>query len=416
MAKRSMNLVDWCKKKNRIELLEQIVDKEQERLGYNTAVPAKWLCSNGHIWLSPVVARTLFNRECPICNPSMESLPIGTKYGCMTIIKKIDEETKKKNDKELEKLKKERDEKLKDVTEELKKREIAFHYNMKIAELINASRYKCQCKCGKIKWMSELEFLHKKHRFCDSENMLNFGMFQLSSGTSDECGLRKAQEDSKLASYKRMYAENYDIDFSGTFHESLEVLECINDRYEELSSYSDKRKKGAGTVKVYKLYKCRCYLCGKEQKIKCSAFHISPPTKYGFTAYNGYWSAAKCDCHKISSFQWIVNKLLTENNVSYRVEKSFDNLYGTNNKVLLRYDFAVLDEKENVTCLIECQGEQHYKPVDEFGGNYQYENQQKNDELKRNYAKEQGIPLYEISHKDKKYEKVEKFLKENGII
>lgn len=416
MAKSSMNLADWCEKKNRMELLKQLVDKKQESLEYNTAKVVEWLCNNGHIWISSVVARTLFNRECPICISSMESLPIGTKYGCMTIIEEIDKEIQKKNSKELEKLKKERDEELKKVTDEFKKKKIEKFFNQRIAELINAKKYKCECKCGKIKWMSELEFLDKKHRFCDLEISLNFGMFQLSSGTSDECGLRKAQEDKKLASYERVYAKNYEIDFTGTFHESLEVLECVNDRHEELFSYSDKRKKGGGTFKVYKIYRCKCYLCGKEQDIKCSAFHISPPTKYKVNAYNGYWSDAKCNCHKISSFQWIVNKLLTENNISYRVEKSFDNLYGTKNKVHLRYDFAVLDKKGNITCLIECQGEQHYKPVNEFGGNCQFENQQRNDELKRNYAKKQGIPLYEISYKNKKYEKVERFLKENGII
>lgn len=206
------------------------------------------------------------------------------------------------------------------------------------------------------------------------------------------------------------------MDLVGAIHESLEVLECVNDHYEELRYITDLRKKGGGTYFIYKLYKCRCYLCGKEQEIKSSKFSIKPPTEYGYDAYNGYWSDAHCDCHPISSFQWIVTKLLKENGVPYRVEVSFPDLYGAGKVNLLRYDFGVYDEAGNIKCLIECQGEQHYEPVDEFGGKSQFTIQKKNDELKRSYAKEHGIPLYEIPYKNKKFEKVEAFLRKKEII
>ena len=55
-------------------------------------------------------------------------------------------------------------------------------------------------------------------------------------------------------------------------------------------------------------------------------------------------------------------------------------------------------------------------PVDEFGGQYQFENQIKNDKLKREDAKSHHIELVEISYKDKKYEFVIKLLQENEII
>lgn len=65
---------------------------------------------------------------------------------------------------------------------------------------------------------------------------------------------------------------------------------------------------------------------------------------------------------------------------------------------------------------LECQGEQHYKPVEEFGGERRFAIQQRNDEEKRKYAKEKNIKLIEISYKDKKYETVESALKDNNII
>ena len=83
---------------------------------------------------------------------------------------------------------------------------------------------------------------------------------------------------------------------------------------------------------------------------------------------------------------------------------------------MLRYDFAVLDLDNSIKCLIECQGEQHYKPVDEFGGVSQYESQVENDKLKRVYAESQNIPLFEIKYTCNTYEKEIKFLKNAGII
>lgn len=57
-----------------------------ERIEYNSPLSVYWKCRVGHEWRGPVAARTLFGRECPICNAETATLPIGTKYGCFTII------------------------------------------------------------------------------------------------------------------------------------------------------------------------------------------------------------------------------------------------------------------------------------------------------------------------------------------
>lgn len=47
--------------------------------------------------------------------------------------------------------------------------------------------------------------------------------------------------------------------------------------------------------------------------------------------------------------------------------------------------------------LIECQGEQHYKFVPHFHGmKSEYKESEKRDQLKREWAEQQGIPLLEI--------------------
>lgn len=408
MAHKTKSLEIWCQENDRNELLKEWNTSKNnamrlsiatDRTEYNTPLSVYWKCKAGHEWRGPVVARTLFGRECPICNAKMAFLPIGTKYGCLTIIGDFSVYEREVATSEIAELEKERTDFLQGKRNPNSNVDSVDFYDHWIEIYKNQKYYQCQCKCGLTHFIDEFNFLGKKHRYC-----------------IEECGLRKAQKEKLLDSYKRVFDKNYDIDFTHTFHESLEVLECIDEHYEKLTSYHDKRKKGGGTYTVYKLYRCKCYLCGKEQKINSSQFYINPPTEYGYTAYNGYYSGAYCDCHKISSFQWIVNKILKEHDVPYRVEVSFPDLYGMGNINLLRYDFSVLNKNETIKCLIECQGEQHFKPVNEFGGKMQFEIQKKNDELKRKYAAEHGIPLLEIPYKNKKFEKVEEFLRTNGVI
>ena len=368
------------------------------KLKYNDCTSIYWKCAAGHQWESPVIARTLFNMECPICNPN-NVIPIGSSHGCLTIIGDPSIYEKEIAASKIAEYEKDKENFLQEKRTSNSNIDSAEFSDRKIEEIKKEKLYQVKCKCGSISFISETDFLQKRHRYC-----------------SESCGLKEKHKKDLLESYKRVPDKSYDIDFTHTFHESLEVLECIDEHYEELTGGSDKRKKGGGTYTVYKKYRCKCYLCRKEMTAKSSQFHISPPTAYGSTAYNGYYSGICCDCHKISSFQWIVNKILKENNISYRVEVTFPDLYGVGNTNLLRYDFAVKNLDGTIKCLIECQGEQHYKPIDEFGGITQYEIQKKNDELKRRYATEHGIMLLEIPYKSKKYENIEKLLRLNDII
>ena len=424
MARRTKNFEMWCQENDREELLQEWNEGKNSKMGfsmspqrieYNTPLPAYWRCKAGHEWSGPVVARTLFGRKCPICDPKMVALPIGTKYGCLTIIGDYSVYEKEVAEEKIAEFEKKREEFLQGKRNPNSNKD-SVDYDHWIERYKTKKYYQCQCKCGLIHFIDEFHFLEKKHRYCTEAANHNIIYQSANFPTIEECGLRSKQKEKLLDSYKRVFDKNYDIDFTHTFHESLEVLECINDHYEKLTSWHDKRKKGGGTYTVYKLYRCKCYLCGKEKEVDSSQFFIDPPTKYGYNAYNGYYSGAYCDCHKISSFQWIVNKILKENDVPYRVEVSFADLYGEGNTNLLKYDFSVLNEDGTIKCLIECQGEQHYKPVEEFGGEVQFGIQRKNDERKRKYAVEHGITLLEIPYKNKKFENVEKLLREDNII
>lgn len=425
MARRTKNLEMWCHENNQERLLQEWDEEVNNKMRlpespktieYNSPRAVYWKCNVGHKWKSPVAVRTLFGRECPVCDEKMAALPVGTKYGCLTIIGDYSIYEKEIAEVEIAKLEKKKEAFLQGKRDPWSNVDSVDSYDHWIEEYKNRKYYQCQCKCGMKQFLSEFDLLKKKRRYCTDIENHNIMYQSADYPTITECGLKSKQKEKRLASFKRVLDKNYNVDFVHTFHESLEVLECIDEHYEKLTSYGDRRKKDGGIYTVYKVYKCRCYLCGKVKNINCSQFYINPPTEYGSTAYNGYYSGAYCDCHKISSFQWIVNKVLMENNVPYRVEWSFPDLYGVGNKNLLRYDFAVLHSDGTVKCLIECQGEQHYKPVDEFGGISQFRTQRKNDELKRQYAEKKRITLLEIPYKNKKIEKVEEFLREQSII
>ena len=262
--------------------------------------------------------------------------------------------------------------------------------------------YKCKCrKCGKIRYYSERTLKTEpkvcyKPMYCSSKFTYSIKASNANYNkrrgyenneavclvdnkdkivpATDYCDawnekrskelIKLAEKDARtIATIPRKLAKNYNIDYVGRRYESLDVLECVNNSLESVPTpyYTQRHEKKYHDITIYKEYRCRCYLCGKEKLIKCDKFGIFPPTEYGYRAYGGYWSDVFCDCHAISSFQWIVTDILMKNGIDYRVEVSFDGVYGIDNETPLRFDFAIYKEGK-VWALIECQGEQHFMP------------------------------------------------------
>ena len=126
-----------------------------------------------------------------------------------------------------------------------------------------------------------------------------------------------------------------------------------------------------------------------------------------------YWKC-KCECGTIFSVvahalkggqvscgcvnskgEYLTSKALASLGILYEKEYKFSDLISYNGRGL-RFDFFI-PEKNTV---IECQGEQHYKPVSMFGGEEQLKLQQEYDELKRDYCKKNNIKLIEIPYTD----------------
>lgn len=105
------------------------------------------------------------------------------------------------------------------------------------------------------------------------------------------------------------------------------------------------------------------------------------------------------NCAKGSSVGELkIKRWLDSNGMRYAEQHSFDLLV---DKAPLRYDFAIMNEQDEIVMLIEFDGRQHYEAVESFGGKKEFERQCKSDQLKNEFAKENDIELVRISYKDK---------------
>ena len=105
-----------------------------------------------------------------------------------------------------------------------------------------------------------------------------------------------------------------------------------------------------------------------------------------------------CGCLRKQSYgEMEIESILIENNIRYKKEYSFQDLK-SKYQGIPRYDFAILDNNDNVKYLIEFDGEQHYHDVQTKKWGASFKDIQVSDELKNNYAKEHDIPLIRIPY------------------
>lgn len=213
--------------------------------------------------------------------------------------------------------------------------------------------WKCQCDCG---------------------TAVVVRGSSLRSGFTKSCGCLQ-----KEASAQR--AQNRTIDLIGKRFGYLTVKERV--------SISDDNR--------FTKWKCVCD-CGNEKLAD------------GYYLKKGMISS--CGCLKQSKYELFVLQYFEEKGYTspedYEYQKRFDDLRGFGNKPL-SYDFAVYRDGVLFT-LIECQGQQHYKAVDMFGGDEQFAKQQLHDEAKLQYSQKLGVPLIEIPYTVVNYDEVKTIL------
>lgn len=213
-----------------------------------------------------------------------------------------------------------------------------YGYLTVIARAENTSdgraRWLCKCKCGK-----EVIVLGK----------------HLRSGNTKSCGCYQKEQAMK-SNINR--AEN-----------------LIGKKFGKLSVLSEAGFIEHSSGKRSRIYNCLCD-CGNY----CQVQH----------QYLEYGDTNSCGCIR-SKGEFQIEQLLKEKNIDYKKEFHFEDL---KDKDYLRFDFAIF-KNNNLVCLIEYQGEQHYNK----NNGYYNEIIVEHDKWKEDYCLNKKIPLIKIQYK-----------------
>jgi hypothetical protein len=119
---------------------------------------------------------------------------------------------------------------------------------------------------------------------------------------------------------------------------------------------------------------------------------------------NGHLNGYGCSNCRQSTLEKLVQKILKENNITFTYnERNFDWL---KIKKKLQLDFYLPD----YNIAIECQGIQHFIPREYLGGEEEFRNLQKRDNIKKKLCEEHGIKLYYINYDDNVEEKMNEII------
>lgn len=189
---------------------------------------------------------------------------------------------------------------------------------------------------------------------CDCGNIVTIGRSSLKNGQTKSCGcLRKKVMAQRMSDPNNHYYKNE----IGNKYGKLTVIEKI---------YDNGLK-----------WKCLCD-CGNEIIVSGNSLRMG--------------NTSSCGCLGRSKGEFLISKILKENNISFAQEYSV-NINDRN----FRFDFAIFSNNQ-LEYLIEFDGEQHFKSSKFFGGIEYLHYIQENDLLKNQWCIENNIPLIRIPY------------------
>ena len=112
------------------------------------------------------------------------------------------------------------------------------------------------------------------------------------------------------------------------------------------------------------------------------------------------YSKSGCPNCKTWKGEEIIKSLLEENSIKFKRQYTFKNLKGIGGGTP-RFDFGILNDKNELLYLIEYDGELHEQSVDYFGGEETLDRCIENDKIKNKYSVDNNIPLIRIPYTHK---------------
>ena len=95
-----------------------------------------------------------------------------------------------------------------------------------------------------------------------------------------------------------------------------------------------------------------------------------------------------------SKGEQLIKTFLINNNIIYQEQFKIEVPINIRERGYCKVDFFLPD----YNCIIEYNGEQHYKPIERFGGQLKFEKQQIRDSYIKNYCKDNNISFIEIPY------------------
>lgn len=107
-----------------------------------------------------------------------------------------------------------------------------------------------------------------------------------------------------------------------------------------------------------------------------------------------------------------IRNFLVRSNILFTPQYKFEDLYYKSKAHPLKFDFAIFTNNEvsHQPCLIEYDGKQHYEPIEIFGGEKAFKDNQRRDKAKNKYCLNNNIPILRIPYTE--FDRIEEILTE----
>ena len=256
----------------------------------------------------------------------------------------------------------------------------------------------CRCDCGKIISARKDQLTRPKNpkRSCGCDLAAKTSLIHMKDETGKRYGkltvLYRTEDLRKGEARWHCKCDcGNECDVSGVHLRNGSVQSCGCKRYESHNGIDETGKRYGKLTVLYRskdksdgthiFWHCRCD-CGNECDINGSYLRSGVSTN--------------CGCER-SVGEAKITKILKENNINFKREYTFPDLLGDGGG-RLRFDFGILNDKNELLYLIEYDGIQHFEP-NCFG--YDEENfniLKKYDKIKDEYCKSNNIYLIRIPY------------------
>ena len=267
--------------------------------------------------------------------------------------------------------------------------------------------YKCRCECGNITYVSSQSLRQQTTVSCGcyhAERQHDKQDKRLAVNIGDRYGrlvvIDKAEDMvTKTGQIKKRY---------------LCRCDCGNEKVILSNSLKRGQSKSCGCYKADLIRETRFVDITGLKSGKLTAIEYAYRNKFGQPVWK-----CKCECGSIcyvtqnnlsrqstkscgcltSDGERRVSLFLTEKNINFNDQVMFDDLFNPSTGYKLKFDYGIYDNDNNLLCLIEFQGAQHFE---QFVGDSEFGRQQRNltDQMKKNYCRNHNIRLYYIMFND----------------